>query len=159
MTSYGRVAHSSHRSPVTTGADVIALAENMSRFILALSPRAETGFTWTDTTSSHSKNDGGELTERTITTTLIEGDTVVGGVKAWRIRRRTSVTVKGMTVQNATSLPLTSDGDGSGTYCVTLQGVYLGAHTTNRSVTTIQLPTGGVVTQTSGSDVAIALLK
>jgi hypothetical protein len=159
MTAYGRVAHYSHRSPVTSGADVIALAENMSRFVLALSPNAAKGYTWTDTASTHNKNDGGELSERTVTTTLIDGDTVVAGVKAWRIRRHTTVTVKGMTVQDGASLPITSDGDGTGTFCISLQGVYLGAHTANASVTTIQLPTGGIVKQTSSSDVAIALLK
>lgn len=159
MTAYGRVSHFTHRSPVTSGADVIALADNMSRFILALSPRADKGVTWTDTTSSHNKNDGGELTERTITTTVVDGDTVVAGMKAWRIRRQTSVSVKGMTVQNGTPLPIASEGTGIGTFCVSLQGVYLGARTANNSVTTIQLPTGGVVTQTSASDVTIALLK
>jgi len=159
MTAYGRVARYTHRSPVTSGADVIALAENMSRFVLALSPNAAKGYTWTDTTSSHNKNDGGELTERTITTTLVDGDTVVAGVKAWRIRRHTTVSVQGTTVQNGTPLPITSDGDGTGTFCISLQGVYLGAHTTNASVTTIQLPAGGVVKQTAASDVAIALLK
>jgi len=159
MTAYGRVAHYTHRSTVTSGADVIALAENMSRFIIALSPSAVKGTTWTDTTSSHDKNAGGEISERTIITTVVDGDTVVNGVKAWRIRRRTVVMVKGTTVQNDASLPIASDGDGNGTYCLSLQGVYLGAHTTNKSVTTIQLPTGGMVTQTAESDLTVTLAK
>jgi len=159
MTSYGRVAHYTHRSAVTSGADVIALAENMSRFIIALSPSAAKGTTWTDTTSSHDKNVGGEISERTIITTVVDGDTVVDGMKAWRIRRRTVVAVTGTTVQNGASLPITSDGDGTGTYCLSLQGVYLGAITTNKSVTTIQLPSGGMVTQTAESELAITLQK
>ena len=159
MTSYGKVAHYKHRSPVTTGTDVIALAENMSRFLLTLSPNATKGYTWTDTTTTHDKNDGGELTERTITITVVEGDTVAAGVKAWRIRRHTTVAVQGTTVQGGAALPITSESEGTGTYCISLQGAYLGARTSNKSVTSIQLPNGGAVTQTAESDVAITLLK
>ena len=159
MTASGRVSRYTHRSPVTTGTDVIALAENMSRFIFALSPRAAKGATWADTSTSHNKNDGGELTERIITTTLVDGDTVIAGVTAWRIRRQTMVTVSGTTMQNGTLLPIASEGTGSGTFWVSLPGVYLGARTSNKSVTTIQLPTGGAVTQTVDATTNITLLK
>jgi hypothetical protein len=150
MTAYGRMVHYSHRAPATAGggADVLELAENMSQFLITLAPDAANGSSRTDTTSSHNTNQGGDLTERTITTTTVDGDTVFAGQPAWRIRRDMSVTVDGTTMQGTQLLQVTGGGDGKGTFYLSKKGVYLGATTRTVTNTTITLPDGGAIVST-----------
>ena len=159
MTVAGRVTHFTRRSPGASSAEVQTLADNMSRFLIALSPSVVNGKAWTDTTAIRDTNDGADLVERTITTTLVDGDTVVGGVRAWRVRRQLVVTRRGTTMQ--AGQPLQTDGtqSGSGTFCVSVNGVYLGATTTSRGSNSITLPDGRTVTIAQSVSSTIALLK
>ena len=158
ITASGRMVRYSHRSPVTSGADVLALAENMSRFLVTVSPDAVTGATAVDTTSSRQSNAGGELLERTITTTKVDGDTTFAGQKAWRIRRDTDVTVSGTTMQSGQALHVEGGGTGTGTFFLSMKGVYLGALTRSTTSTAITLPDGGAVVSSQEATSTIQLV-
>ena len=159
MTAWGRVAHFTHRSPGGDAAAASEQAENMSHFFIALAPQTESGYSHTDTTTNRRAVEGGEIAERTITMTVVDGDTVVGGVKAWRIRRRTDVRMSGTMVQSGQDLPVTSEGTGTGTFLLSVNGVYLGSRSVTTSVTRIQLPDGSTVTQTQDATSVTALVK
>lgn len=159
MTTAGRMLHYTHRSPVTSGADLIAVADNMSRFLVTVAPGATYGSSTTDTTSSHRANDGGDLDERTIATTMVDGDTVFAGQKAWRIRRSTVITVAGSTVQGGQTLRIAGGGTGSGVFYLSTKGVYLGAVTRSATNTTITLPDGSTVASAQDATSTISQLK
>jgi hypothetical protein len=157
MTPAGRMTHFTHTSMQTTGAEVVSIAQNMSRFLVALTPLGAPGKRWTDTTDSRQSNEGGELEEKSITTTTIDGDTVYNGAKAWRLRRQTTFTATGTTMQNQMKLEIASEGSGSGTYYVSERGVYLGARNTSLSNSTIKLPDGRVVALTQDATSTVSL--
>ena len=145
MTPAGRMTRYTHTSTKAPGADIVAIAQNMSRFLVALAPLSGSGRSWTDTTDSRQTSDGGAIDERTITTSTIDGDTVYNGAKAWRLRRRTTFTATGTTTQDKQVLQIASDGSSAGTYYVSERGVYLGARTNTVSNSTIKLPNGRTI--------------
>jgi hypothetical protein len=148
MTTWGRMAHYSYRTPAAGDPDAPKLADNMSQFLPAVPPDAAPGLSTTDTTSNHQADAGGDILERTITTTTVLDDTVFAGQKAWRIRRETVVGVSGNTMQGTQSLPVSGGGNGAGTFYISKQGVFLGSVTHTSTNTTITLPDGGAVVST-----------
>ncbi len=158
MTAAGRVAHFTRRSSAASGAEVQTLADNMSRFLIALAPTGVNKKSWTDTTTIHDTHDGADLIERTITVTTVDGDTVVAGVHAWRVRRQIAVTRRGTTIEAGQPLQTTGEQNGSGTFCVSVKGVYLGARTTSTGANSITLPDGRTVTIDQSAVSTIGLL-
>jgi len=140
MTVAGRVVHYSRHSPDSSSVEVDALAENMSRFLLWVTPGGTIGKPVVDTTSSRQSEGGNDITERTVTTTTIEGDTVFGGKKAWRIRRDTEVEVAGVQMQQGNAMQLAGGGTGTGYFYVSTTGVYLGSTARSTTTTTLKLP-------------------
>jgi hypothetical protein len=157
MTPAGRMTRYTHTSTQAGGADIVAIAQNMSRFLVALAPLSGSARTWTDTTDSRQTSDGGGMNERTVTTSTIDGDTVYNGAKAWRIQRRTTFTASGTTTQDKQVLEIASDGTGSGTYYVSERGVYLGARSRTLSNSTIKLPDGRIVSVTQDATSTVSL--
>ncbi|HUO53074.1 MAG TPA: hypothetical protein VMT93_11170 [Gemmatimonadaceae bacterium] len=158
VTAYGRMVHYSHHSPAAGGADAQALADNMSKFLVTLRPDAVDGSVSVDTTSSHQQDQNGDITERTVTTTRIDGDTLYAGEKAWRVRRTTEVTVSGFTIQDGKALQVSGGGGGAGTFYLSVKGVYLGAVTRSTTNTTITLPDGGAIVSDQEATSAITLV-
>jgi hypothetical protein len=159
MTSAGRVLHFTHHSPDSSSLEVSALADNMSRFLLWVTPGATVGKPVTDTTSSRETDGGTDVTERTVTTTTIVGDTVYAGQKAWRIRRDTEVQVSGVLMQQGQSLQESGGGTGTGMFYVTESGVYLGSKTQSATTTALKLPDGSTITSALDANSSVTLVK
>ena len=159
MSITGRLASFSHLSPVTGGAEILSLAQNMSRFLPVLAPESGAATSFTDTVSDKQASQGGDLDERTITNTTLDGDTVFAGGRAFRVRRATTVTLEGTTMQGGQPLTVSSEGTGAGTFYVSERGVYLGARTTSVSTSRIKLPDGSIVTLTQDATSTVTLLK
>lgn len=159
MSTGGRLASFSHVSPVTAGADVDALAEKMSHFLPALESDTGAAASFADTTTDKLGGEGGSITERTITVTTLDGDTVFAGARAFRIRHSSALASAGTIMQSGVPLPLTSDGTGDGMFYVSEKGVYLGARVVSTSTSRISLPTGAIVTLTQDATSTVTLLK
>jgi hypothetical protein len=159
MSTAGRLASFSHLSPTTGGADVLSLAQKMSRFLPVLAPESGEATTFTDTTDDKQHSQSGDLTERMITVTTLDGDTTFDGARAFRVRHTTSDLLDGTIVQSGQTLPINSEGTGAGTFYVSERGVYLGARITSTSTSRIKLPDGTIVTLTQDATSTVTLLK
>jgi hypothetical protein len=157
MTGGGRLAHYTYRSPAGTGPDVAAHAQQMSQFLIVLPRGPLTGRSWSDTTVSPPSSDGTDLAERTITTTVVAGDTMYAGERAWRLRRETTFTRQGTMLQGTQRLAVSAQASGQGTYYISARGVFLGARTTMQSSSTITLADGQVTTLAQDATSVIAL--
>ncbi len=159
MSTRGRLASFSHFSPVTGGADVLSLAQKMSRFLPALAPDTGDATAFTDTTTDKQNSPSGDLTERIITATTLDGDTTFDGARAVRVRHATTDLLDGTIVQSGQTLPINSEGTGEGTFYISARGVYLGARVTSTSTSRIKLPDGTIVTLTQDATSTVTLLK
>ena len=142
MTASGRMIRHTYHSPDSLSLEVAALADNMTQFLLWVTPGATVGRSITDTTSSRQTDGGSDITERTVTTTTIEGDTTFAGQKAWRIRRDTETHVDGVLMQEGNALQESGGGNGTGYFYVSKSGVYLGSSAKSSTTTMLKLPDG-----------------
>src|SRR5262249_14251869 len=124
-----------------------------------VTPAATIGKAVTDTTSSRQTDGGSDLTERTVTTTTILGDTTYAGQRAWRIRRDTEVQVAGTLMQEGQALQESGGGTGTGTFYVTERGVYLGSKTQSATTTTLTLPAGTTIASALNATSSVPLVK
>ena len=159
MTAAGRVVRHTYHSPDSVSLEVAALTDNMTQFLLWVTPNATIGQPVTDTTSSRQTDGGSDVTERTITTTTIEGDTVFAGQKAWRIRRDTETQVAGVMLQQGLSLQESGGGTGTGYFYISKAGVYLGSHAKSSTTTTLKLPDGTSMASALVATSSVALVK
>lgn len=159
ITTTGRLLRYTHHSPDSATFEVAAVAENMSHFLLYVTPDAVVGKTITDTTSSLPANSGNGIGDRTVTSTTIEGDTVIGGQKAWRIRRETEVQMSGELLQEGRTLQQTGEATGSGYFYVSDAGVYLGSTTHFVTTTTLRFPDGTAVSTAVDASTTVTLVK
>ena len=135
MTAAGRMVRHTYHSPDSVSLEVAALADNMTQFLLWVTPGATVGRSITDTTSSRQTDGGSDITERTVTTTTIEGDTTFAGQPAWRIRRDTETRVDGVLMQQGNAMQESGGGSGTGYFYISKSGVYLGSSARTSSAT------------------------
>lgn len=159
ITPSGRMLHYTFRSPDSASAEAAALAGNLSGFLVTIPASAQPGAPVADTTSSRQTEGKNDLTERTITTTAVETDTVYAGQTARRIRRDTEVTVGGVSVQQGQALQIVGEGGGTGFFYVTPAGAYLGAHTRTTVNTQFTLPDGSHVSSIEDATSTIVLVR
>jgi hypothetical protein len=131
--------------------DARSLVEGMSRFLMPLPKDAHVGSTWADTAHNSVRRDGNDIDMRTITSSTILGDTVYRGEPAWRVQRKSVLSLTGNQNQMGRTLHVEGTGDAAGMYYLSRSGVYLGSSATQNMKMTVTLPGGGIsvpVTQT-----------
>lgn len=107
--------------------DSRSLIEGMTRFLVSPPANARVGTHWTDTTSSTVQRNGAALQMRTITTSTVLGDTLYAGQKAWRVERKSVLSLHGTQDEMGQTLSVDGNGSGSGMYYVSAAGTYLGS--------------------------------
>lgn len=139
-------------------ADRKAVTESMARFLVAVPTTAKIGSTWADTSSSTISREGSDLKTTTITSSRLVGDTTYNGQKAWRIERKSVLSLSGSQSQGDQQLSVVGEGTGNGMYYVSTKGAYLGSTATQNMTMTITIPASGLsvpVQQTATSSVAL----
>jgi len=159
MTAAGRMVRHTYHSPDSVSLEVAALADNMTQFLLWVTPGATVGRSITDTTSSRQTDGGSDITERTVTTTTIEGDTTFAGQPAWRIRRDTETRVDGVLMQQGNAMQESGGGNGTGYFYISKSGVYLGSSARSSTTTTLKLPDGTSIASALNAVSIVTLVK
>jgi hypothetical protein len=140
MSPSGRVYNLQSSIASPSSSDAQSLVEGMSRFLIAVPSDARVGGSWADTTVNAVRREGNDLESRTITTTTLLGDTTFAGQKAWRLQRKSVLSIGGTQQQGNERISVNGQGTGSGMYYVSTKGVYLGSTSAQSMTMTIAIP-------------------
>jgi hypothetical protein len=102
------------------------IAEGITRFLPAYRAHLKTGATWADTTAGKVTQQGMELDRTIVSSFTVEHDTLIGGVKAFKVARVTSVKAAGSGSAQGTPVSMESSGTSNGSFFVSTKGVFLG---------------------------------
>jgi len=117
----------STRAPTNTNPLVAQLAEGIARFLPAYRADLKPGSSWSDTTAGKVTQQGMELERTIISNYTVDHDTTIGGVKAHKVSRVTSVKAAGSGTPQGTPVSMESSSTSNGAFFVSETGVFLGA--------------------------------
>jgi hypothetical protein len=120
----GRVYSS--QSPANQNLLASQIAEGITRFLPAYRAHLKTGATWADTTAGKVTQQGVEVERTIVSNFTVEHDTTIGGVKAFKVARVTSVKAAGSGSAQGTPISMESSGTSNGAFFVSTKGVFLG---------------------------------
>ncbi|MBC7788495.1 MAG: hypothetical protein H7Z74_01005 [Anaerolineae bacterium] len=102
------------------------------------SPKA--GVSWVDTTTTPFNNQGIEGSATVVTASKILGDTTYGGEKAWRVERKSSVTLNGSGTAQGQAMVLEGTGTADEMRYISSKGLVLGATGKENSDINVSIP-------------------
>jgi len=118
-----------YSSKAPTSSDPVAtqLAEAIARFLPAYHSDLRQGATWADTSTGKVMQQGMELDRTVVSNFTVERDTTIGGVRAFKVARVTSVKAAGSGTPQGTPISMVSSSRSNGAFYVSTKGVFLGA--------------------------------
>ena len=116
----------SAKAPDGIDPQMAQVTELVTRFLPAFRANLAPGLTWSDTLTGKINQMGLEVERTSVSNYKVDGDTTIGGEKAFRIHRTTSA--KGAGVGNMQGTPVTMEmsGTSAGSFFITPKGTYLG---------------------------------
>lgn len=117
----------STKAPPSSNPILSQLAEGIARFLPSYRPNLKPGFTWADTASGKVTQQGMELDRTVVSNFTVEADTVIGGVRALKVARVTSVKAAGSGTPQGTPVTMESSSTSNGAFYLSTGGVFLGA--------------------------------
>jgi hypothetical protein len=120
------------------------LAGNFRSILPRLLVGAAVGATWTDSSASTTKQEDAEVTTSTAAAYTLAGDTLVAGVKAWKITATSASKVTGHGNRMGADYSITGDVKGLVTAVVSTAGVLLGEASDAESNLTVTVESAGM---------------
>ncbi|MEO8560579.1 MAG: hypothetical protein ABI601_00795 [bacterium] len=117
----------STKTPASANPLVSQIAEGITRYLPSYHGNLKTGLAWSDTTSGKISQQGMEVDRTMVSNFTVERDTTIGGTKAFKIARVTSVKAAGSGTSQGTPISMESVSSSSGSFFVSSKGVFLGA--------------------------------
>ena len=117
----------STKAPTNANPLVAQLAEGIARFLPTYRPDLQPGATWSDTTVGRTSQQGMDLDRTVISTYTVGQDTTIGGVKAYKVARVTSVKAAGSGTPQGTPVSMESSSTSDGAFFLSATGLFLGA--------------------------------
>lgn len=110
---------------------VSQLAESITRFLPSYRAHLKQGATWADTTVGKVTQQGMDVDRTIVSSFTVEHDTTIGGVKAFKVARVTSVKAAGSGTPQGTPVSLESFSTSNGAFFVSTKGVFLGGNSSD----------------------------
>lgn len=107
------------------------IAERFGRLLPAYHSDLTAGKTWSDTTTGKVNQQGLDVDRTIVSNFKVERDTTIGGVKAYKVGRITTVRAAGSGTPQGTPVSLESITTSNGAFFVSSKGVYLGGSSTD----------------------------
>ena len=95
------------------------ITDNIGRFLPSFRAGVANGMTWTDTTSGKISQQGMDMDRTSISTFKVNGDTTIGGEKAFRIERVGTTKAAGSGTMQGTPMTMETIGNSNGAYYLT----------------------------------------
>lgn len=121
----------STKAPANANPLVAQLAEGIARFLPAYRADLRLGATWSDTTVGRVTQQGMELDRSVVSNFAVQHDTTIGGVRAFKVSRVTSVKAAGSGKPQGTPVSMESSSTSNGAFFLGANGVFLGATSTD----------------------------
>jgi hypothetical protein len=121
----------STKAPENIDPSLATVLEGVGRFLPSFRGNIAQGLSWSDTTTAKVTQQGMDLDRTTVSNYTVAGDTTIGGEKAYRVKRITSVKAAGSGSMQGTPVSMASTGSSNGAFFITPKGVYLGAVSTD----------------------------
>ncbi|MGI9077054.1 MAG: hypothetical protein ACR2G6_06935 [Gemmatimonadaceae bacterium] len=122
------------------------------------SARPKAGQRWVDTTTTPFNNQGIAGSATVVTASKILGDTAFGGEKAWRVERKSSVSLNGSGTAQGQAMVLEGTGTADEIRYISSKGLVLGATGRENSDINVSIPAIGAtipITRTSTSTIEL----
>ena len=117
----------STKAPTNANPLIAQLAEGIARFLPTYRPDLKPGATWSDTTVGRVTQQGMDLDRTIVSNYTVQQDTTIGGVKAFKVARVTSVKAAGSGTPQGTPVSMESSSTSNGAFFLSEAGVFLGA--------------------------------
>ncbi|HEV7993333.1 MAG TPA: hypothetical protein VGP25_16025 [Gemmatimonadaceae bacterium] len=117
----------STKAPSSANPLLSQIAEGITRYLPAYRANLKTGMAWADTTSGKVTQQGMEVDRTVVSNFTVERDTTIGGAKAFKVARITSVKAAGSGTSQGTPISMESVSTSNGAFFVSSKGVFLGA--------------------------------
>lgn len=117
----------STKGPASANPLVAQIAEGIARYLPYYHGNLKTGLAWSDTTSGKLTQQGMEVDRTMVSNFTVERDTTIGGTKAFKVARVTSVKAAGSGTSQGTPISMESVSRSNGAFFVSSKGVFLGA--------------------------------
>ncbi|MEO6529168.1 MAG: hypothetical protein ABIP93_21290 [Gemmatimonadaceae bacterium] len=117
----------STKAPAGANPLVSQIAEAITRFLPSYHGDLKPGLAWSDTTSGKMNQQGMDVDRTMVSNFTVEGDTMIGGVKAYKVARVSSVKAAGSGTSQGVPVSMESSSTSNGTFFLSDSGVFLGA--------------------------------
>ena len=107
------------------------VVDGVTRILPVYRSNLTKGATWSDTVSGKVNQQGLEVNRTTISKFSVAGDTTIGGQKAFKVDKVTSIKAGGTGSMGGTPVTMESAGSSTGAFFITQKGVYLGSNATD----------------------------
>ncbi len=104
------------------------VVEGVTRILPTFRTNLVKGYSWSDTATTKSNQQGIDVSRTTVTKFTVAGDTTIAGQKALKVDRVTSIKAGGAGSMGGTALTMESEGSSIGAFYITVAGVYLGSN-------------------------------
>jgi hypothetical protein len=121
-----------------------SVSSQLVHFLPAIRAALANGATWTDTVSATTSQNGLELKRTVISTYTVDGDTVVEGTKAHRLRRASTSTTSGSGTMQGQAVTMQGTSTGNGVAVVTADGAFLGSSNSENAKASVTLTDAGM---------------
>ena len=123
--------YSAKAATVSVDPQLTQILEGLKTFLPSYRGGIATGSTWSDTTSGKVSQQGMDLDRVSVSTFKVAGDTTIGGQKALRVERVTTVKAAGSGTMQGTPVMMETTGTSNGAFVLAPKGVYLGGSSTD----------------------------
>lgn len=103
------------------------IADGIERFLPAFRGTVANGVTWADTITARVPMQGVDMDRTSVSSYKVNGDTTIGGAKAFRVQRSTTLKATGSGAMQGTPVTMEITGTSTGAFFITPKGVFLGA--------------------------------
>ncbi|MEO8619936.1 MAG: hypothetical protein ABI625_02650 [bacterium] len=103
------------------------ITDGVGKFLPVFHANLATGQTWSDTLSGKVTQMGMEMDRTSVSNFKVEGDTTIGGEKAFKIARTMSAKGAGSGNMQGTAVTMEMAGTSAGAFYITPKGAYLGS--------------------------------
>lgn len=117
----------STKAPSGANPLVAQISEAISRFLPSYRGNLKTGLAWSDTTSGKIRQQGMDVDRTIVSHFTVEGDTMIGGVKAYKVARVSLVKAAGSGTSQGVPVSMESNSTSNGRFFLSDGGLFLGA--------------------------------
>jgi hypothetical protein len=117
----------STKTPAGENPLVTQIAEGITRFLPSYHANLRTGLAWSDTSTGKMSQQGMDVDRTIVSNFTVEGDTTIGGVKAFKVARISSVKAAGSGTSQGVPVSMESNSTSNGHFFLSDGGVFLGA--------------------------------